>query len=417
MEAPKKITEEDASHRFNIHSYDLIETKDGSDILLFEGNTIWEGDLTNISITERIYKGDRSSKQELIIINGSLTINGDFAIGDEVCPTFLILGDLHCDVLHSVDEFVQITGNAHIKYAFNGNYNHGAIKIDGVTDAPFILISDHHSDINPSDNAIKINYFGNNDDHMDFDYYSEDLPHVLLPEIFELSEEDLAEEDLEDLDFYYGLFISVLKAGKTPFKTGGKTVRKQRLDRIEKMGEQGLVDNGTTTLDFSDGQLDFFPLAICEIKNLETLILEKNILNSVPDEIEKLTNLKHLNLRATNIEKLPDNIGRLKNLEILNLNYCSELKHIPESFGELENLKKLSLSQFSGSLPDSVSNLKLDELVILHAHIIVEGKIIGLPEWVFKFRNLKRLCYKIDDMNEKDFDRLLLLNPELEIFY
>ncbi len=416
------ITEEEAITRFDINKYDLIGTVPFHEIVVLEGDTVFEENLTNDSITTLIFEGKRTTTQELIIINGNLTIKGNLSIGTEICPTFLILGDLHCDSLYSTDEFIEVTGDAYIKYIFDGNYNHGAIRIAGTTHVPYVLNSDHSSNIKPSDDTIIINYHNSYDDFFDYDYYSDDLVSVCVPEVLGVEQEELDEMDedeKEEVEFDRIMFAQIVKSGESPFRDGAKTKKELLVDRINKMGEQGKTDDDTTTLDLTEQKLTTLPLGLFDIHNLETLILQKNNFVAIPTEIGKLVNLKELNLRETKIDHLPDNIGDLKSLEVLNLAYCSQLQSLPESIGDLVNLKKLSLSMFTGQVPDSVSKLaRLEELVILYVHLLDEqGNIIGLPDWVFKFRGIKKLHYKINDLTEKDLDKLLDLNPDIDIIY
>ncbi|MFT5617145.1 MAG: hypothetical protein ACI85I_000361 [Arenicella sp.] len=63
----RKITEEEAFEKFAIDDYELVGEIPFTDVIVFDGDITWEGDL---------------------------------AIGDEECPTFLILADLHCEALH-----------------------------------------------------------------------------------------------------------------------------------------------------------------------------------------------------------------------------------------------------------------------------------------------------------------------------
>ncbi|MFT5917260.1 MAG: Leucine-rich repeat (LRR) protein [Bacteroidia bacterium] len=245
------------------------------------------------------------------------------------------------------------------------------------------------------------------------------MPYLCIPEVFGLSQEEFEGMNVGDLEFQFDLFISLLKEGQSPFKEDGKTKPQLLVEFLEGLGEQGEGRNGSTGLNLEEQRLKELPLGLFNIKNTEVLILNKNPFTSIPEELGKLINLKELHLREKRLETLPESIGKLENLEVLNLAFCSHLKSLPESIGNLKNLKKLSLSQYKGDdIPDSVSELpNLEEFVIVSTHIIEDGEIVGLPEWVFKFKGLKRLCYKLNDLTEKDLNRLLELSPDVDISF
>ncbi len=405
MKHPHKfITEEEVHEIFDVEKFDPIGTLPYDTVLVLEGDITLDGDLTLDSIEDLIFDGERETEEELIIVKGNLTIKGDLDLGEEY-PNIVVMGDLHCDVLNSSDDLIHVTGDAHVKYVFNGNYNHGQIVVEGTTHVPYVLNSDHCSDIKPVDSAIIINYYSNYDDFFDNDYYDADLPNVLV------------EEALYDGEMDYEQFIEVVKAGKSPFKEGAKSQRELLLEEIEKMGAAGQTTDESKKLDLTEQNLRTLPTTIGQIKNLETLILEKNRFKELPTEIGNLTHLKELNIKAVPIKDLPDSIGQLKNLEVLNLAYCRGLKTLPESIGDLTNLKKLVLWSYEGDMPASVSKLtQLEELEILDVYKKnSDGEIIGFPNWVFEFKGLKKLRFNKAYISEEDMAKLLALNPDIEV--
>jgi Leucine-rich repeat (LRR) protein len=64
---------------------------------------------------------------------------------------------------------------------------------------------------------------------------------------------------------------------------------------------------------------DQVPDFIGDLKNLTSLDISHNKIETLPDFIGKLTKLKTLNLHSTWIKKLPDWIASLKNLEDLDI--------------------------------------------------------------------------------------------------
>lgn len=214
MKYPHKfISKEEAVKLFDIRKYAPLGSIVYETVLVLEGDIVLEDDLTSGSVNHVIFNGDRKTSEELIIINGSLTVKGQVNLGLEDFPCLLVLGDLHCDVLHSIDDLVHVTGDAHIKYVFNGNYNDGQITVEGITHVPYVLNSDHSSNITPDESTILINYHNNSNDFFKYHYYREDLESVLVPEA------------LIKGKFDYGAFIKVVTSGKNPIIEGAKTKR------------------------------------------------------------------------------------------------------------------------------------------------------------------------------------------------
>ena len=55
------------------------------------------------------------------------------------------------------------------------------------------------------------------------------------------------------------------------------------------------------------------------MKNIQTLILDKNNFEEIPKEIFKLKTLKELSLRENQLTSLPEEISKIKGLELLDL--------------------------------------------------------------------------------------------------
>ncbi len=218
----QQLTREEANQRFELDKYKLLASVPNDAIIVLEGDITIDTFLSESSITSVIFNGERTTAQELIIVNGNLTVKGGISIGSEgKCPSLLVLGDLHCDSLESTDDFIEVTGDAYIKYIFDGNYNHGAIKIAGTTHVPYILNSDHCSNLNPSDNAIVINYYNSSDDFFKYDYYAGNLVDVCIPKVFNLEQEELDEmdeDDREDVEFDRITFAIIVESGRSPLK-------------------------------------------------------------------------------------------------------------------------------------------------------------------------------------------------------
>lgn len=375
------IQEDEARERFDLDQYGLIGEIPYDNILVLEGSVVIDSTIDDDSVESIFFGEGRETEEELIIINGNLTVEGDINISENY-PCLLVLGDIHCEVLHSYDNITHVTGGAHIKYAYNGNYNHGSITISGTTHVPYLLNSDHDSTLYPSAKTILINYYGNYDDFFVYDYYREDLPNIFV------------KNALYKGSFDYGILIDYLKTGKSPLKKGTKPSRILVEKEIKKIAKKNKTGEGLKELDLTEKKLQKLPKAVFDLDTLEVLLLDKNSFKAVPKEIEKLSHLKELSFKNTAITALPNTIGQLKNLEELNLSYCRNLKSLPSAIGELSSLKKLILWSFQGEVPASISKLTtLEELDINNCYGYgVEP--VPFPTWILNLVGLKKLSVK-----------------------
>lgn len=368
----------EAQERFNLKQYDPLGLVGFDAVALVEGDAVVQGDLTDGSAIE-IFLGEDAEDRSLIIINGELRVSGEVRI-NESYPCLLVLGDLHCDVLHSFDNVIQVRGDAHIKYAFNGNYNHGSITVEGLAHVPYLLNSDHDSSLKPGKDTLLINYYSDNDDFFTYDYYRDELPDALVASVL----------NRESLD--YDAFIARVKSGKSPLKKGVKPGRILVAEEIARLAAKAQKKaGGPLSLDLKEKKLLKLPAELFTIEDLEVLNLEENNFTDLPQEISRLKNLKELNLRKTGITSLPESIGELQNLESLNLNYCHSLRSLPKRIGDLKNLKRLSLWSYSGKIPDSVTRLTGLEELDIYGFYYSNPEPIEFPRWIFRLTGLKRL--------------------------
>ena len=97
------------------------------------------------------------------------------------------------------------------------------------------------------------------------------------------------------------------------------------------------------TLQLYRNQLDTLSPEIEQLKSLVKLYLEGNYLKNIPAEIGQLTNLRELNLGSNSLNSLPAEVGDLKELTALYLNHNS-LSNLPAEIEQLTNLTRLNLS-------------------------------------------------------------------------
>lgn len=72
-------------------------------------------------------------------------------------------------------------------------------------------------------------------------------------------------------------------------------------------------------LNLEKNKLDYFPVEICQLTAIETLILNRNYFESIPACIGQCTNLKTIDLYYTAVTMLPTEMSTIKTLELIDL--------------------------------------------------------------------------------------------------
>ena len=62
-----------------------------------------------------------------------------------------------------------------------------------------------------------------------------------------------------------------------------------------------------------------FPLALCQLTNLQVLHLDRNFITKIPIQVTQLENLQELDLYANAIEDFGEGLFMLPQLKVLNL--------------------------------------------------------------------------------------------------
>lgn len=207
----KFISHAEAMEKFNLEQYFPLDVVSVSGVLLMDGDTHIQEDLDSWYEKELKDNSDYDGSL-MLIINGNLKVDGIATGNKDFNAHLLVIGDLHCDILRSYDESTWITGNAYAKYLFDGNYNDGSIEINGILDAPYLLNSDHSSDVEPSERCILICYHGN-DSFFQYDIDEDDFERAFIPEIYSGG------------DFSIDAFYRVAKSERSPFVEGFKIKR------------------------------------------------------------------------------------------------------------------------------------------------------------------------------------------------
>jgi Leucine-rich repeat (LRR) protein len=384
---PVLRTREEIAQRFDLKIYDPIYHADHQRIIFFDGDTSITGDL-NSDWAKAILEGlkeDTSLNSVLIIINGNLTVEGDILIND-YHPHLLVLGNVHCDMLQSGDELIHISGDAHIKHVFYGYYNDGSITIAGTTYVPYVVNSDHDSNITPQ-GAILINRYSDHNDFFEYDYTREVLPQVCIPAVFD-----------NDKEFDVWKFIDIVRSGQSPFNKGAKPTGLKYEDELA-----GIVAGNKEELlelDWSGKKLKVFPDSITQLKHLKKLDLSNNNIREIPAAIGELENLEELYMKDCGVETISEAIGNCNKLRIWDLSTNHDLKAFPDAIGELSNLQVLTIDYVAALLPESMARLeKLEAINMYSCYQDVENRA-SFPEVLTRLKNLKRLDFRENKITE-----------------
>lgn len=105
-----------------------------------------------------------------------------------------------------------------------------------------------------------------------------------------------------------------------------------------------------TVLDLSKAKLTMLPSEfVSKIPHIEKLVLDKNHLVTLPDELGNLPRLTHMSLFGNNIQTLPASIGLLSSLQYLDL-HSNNILSLP---AEIWNLRSLSYLNVASNLLSS----------------------------------------------------------------
>ena len=176
-----------------------------------------------------------------------------------------------------------------------------------------------------------------------------------------------------------------------------------------------------TSLTVTCTGIEELPDWISELKDLKSIDLSHNRLQTLPESFGSLSALEEFYLHETNnhpsaggksswFSKIPDSFGNLASLKIFDI-YDTQLSELPESFGNLLSLKSLSV-QSDAQLPDTfypgtMKNLKsvteisingfskvpgfIAELENLTKLDISHNRLYTLPDFIGKLTKLKTL--------------------------
>lgn len=166
--------------------------------------------------------------------------------------------------------------------------------------------------------------------------------------------------------------------------------------------ERILATGGLTTAVYSLKLLNYLEVAQCpslteiheDIKNLvnlQSLILCRNKLGSIPKVIGSLKSLKVLDLSVNHLAVLPDEITQLAELNTLNVS-CNSLRCLPEGLSRCTKLYNLNISK--NAITRFPSDFYSDRLDLLSTVIAYDNAIEELSGDVHKLAALKVMMKK-----------------------
>lgn len=125
---------------------------------------------------------------------------------------------------------------------------------------------------------------------------------------------------------------------------------------------------------------------IQHLVNLQSLILCRNKLASIPNVIGNLKSLKVLDLSVNNLTVLPDGITQLKELNTLNVS-CNNLEVLPEGLSQCTKLSTINISR--NHMAELPADLYSEQLDLLSSLVASDNSIQELSGQIHKLSALK----------------------------
>lgn len=150
--------------------------------------------------------------------------------------------------------------------------------------------------------------------------------------------------------------------------------------------------------------LERLPGALGNLKRLETLHLQCNLMSSVPDNVlASLTALKTLDLSHNRLQSFPPSLCSLKHLDFLNLSH-NQLHSLPED--NLNQLSALELNLSSNSLPRlpvALSMCKRLKVLRVEENCL---ELSGVPQEILADSKVSLLCLDGNLFQQKDLQQV-----------
>jgi Leucine-rich repeat (LRR) protein len=163
-------------------------------------------------------------------------------------------------------------------------------------------------------------------------------------------------------------------------------------------------------LDLEGNRMKDVPEGVLQLPKLETLCLSNNVIKLIPRGIVKLSSvLVELELNKNFLQTLPEEIGSLKNLRSLHVAH-NVLRELPEAIGTLPLLTTLWLEHNRlATLPDTFALPALEDLN-LH-----DNRFPEVPKCVLQHATLQWLSVGKNKL--KELNPLLFEMPSLRVLH
>lgn len=197
----------DALQRFpelknRLHSDNSIDDA----VIVFDGDTVFTQDLVLDFSADTWPESELGSEVLGLICTGDLVVDGAIVNYDIDCSPFLmVLGNLQARTIDKGASIIDIAGNCHVEHVIYGYYNHGGLHVNGTIQTKYLISEDHTITGHIHPDTTTINNF---DDRGHFTYYIDDLPDIVVPELYN--------QDEERLDV--GLFMQYVAEGRPPLQ-------------------------------------------------------------------------------------------------------------------------------------------------------------------------------------------------------
>ena len=162
-------------------------------------------------------------------------------------------------------------------------------------------------------------------------------------------------------------------------------------------GEIELENRKVVKLDLSglDLELEEFPKAILNLRNLRILYIGSSYIKQIPEEINRLCSLKELSVGSNEISQIPDSFCEVTSLEELCLG-GNKIHGLPDRIGNLKNLKILRLGGNKiHILPESFCRLTSLENLNLSSN-----NLRNFPDFICKFKFLRHLDLSSNNLED-----------------
>jgi len=173
--------------------------------------------------------------------------------------------------------------------------------------------------------------------------------------------------------------------GEIPTRCPNLTHLSLSCNKIEVIEDEIAKLTHLTHLNLIKNRLTKLPSSIGSLTSLSVMDLANNKITEIPPSIQNLTHLKRINMECNQLQFLPNTMDKLK-CETLILN-SNKLQVLPQCLSYMHTLKSLSLN--NNNLKDIPANIGFcSSIETLHAS---RNKIRELPRSISRLSNLKSL--------------------------